>query len=1105
MKAAGGFGGRARDVRKEVKHALNQLRWHLCEEIGVPFASIQLYVSSAEYHNGNGVADDMGGGSDESGDTPRWCRQWVREGRCNRKRCRFKHVLTLAPIGARPSHKSSASMAPLLLLEGEEVEAVLTAPSNASAGAGSVGGGSGGSISNYTLVSSSSSTGQGPMLHRAVFLAVAGQRIVWDKERPEVWEAFVGACLQTVKEIDPCRNHPGITITKDRGHRVLSPIDTLRHGSSEGSLKLSPEQTKVQDFPPRSYATGNGLLAFLPMGIVRELFVHYLSPSACARCVRVCRDWAIRAGDEDIWRYFLASTFGITLPRQSTTRTASKTGKEYQHTFPSAADDYALHCHAPPSSLFTTTEVDAGAFTMRRRHANEALFCDLSTLALEADGEELTACATAEDSFSRGTVLVTPPPQLAPKERGEIGENLCENEMAMQTGNGDIVCCAHFFHPRLEYGRWQHVYWNTEALAESAGGTGGNGERKRRERGVFCLSGLPHEEVAIGNRDAPGLSPLPRPQQLDRLVSKGRSTSSPGASPSPHPRHLVARFHGHDRGMVLALHVDEEKDRLISGDVSGCVRLWELHSGRKIGTVDLRTNLSCLVADSRTLYVGTLKGVLYTIDLEDLSDVRAHRLWGEGPASTISSLCLMQQSVIASTHRFRPEKILRRGESRRFGEKEEHAKSTPTCSFPPRSDHLDSQGTDLIKSPVLDARSSALPACATQEDRGIEHKSDSILSRDSGLMRKRSNVPSSSAGRKEKNTASCEISTQEREDIVPRLVIGFGNGSFMLLHGTQRLMSLTLSDTLSAFPSPSCSSPSSLLHHLYTLPLAEPACVFLLAMGRKSFVAAACPDRLFLWSDEDEGKREEGREREMNQPKTEMPVVPLRTFVSSPWALQMEASSNVVKTTKGSDGKGQTESGRVVDGAMMEPKDWHSGDAPCDVVMLAIWPELEERHAIEDDDQVASPVIIVTGCNHDDLLRWWDLNDAKGGTMEEAVGHPHPATGPQAVCTAITPACVSIKRGVMCDVSHQRRSKEELASLGTLCMTQAAGILLSSHLNGSMVLWHVGQRQRVASFHRLPLFESLLLTTVGLDTVACYEREIVYARRAAAVEQTPWV
>ncbi|TFJ83990.1 hypothetical protein NSK_005085 [Nannochloropsis salina CCMP1776] len=926
------------------------------------------------------------------------------------------------------------------------------------AGAGSVGGSSGGSISNYTLVSSSSSTGQGPMLHRAVFLAVAGQRVVWDKERPEVWEAFVGACLQTVKEIDPCRNHPGITRTKDKGHRELSPIDTLRRGSSEGSLKLSPEQAKVQDLPPRSHATGNGLLAFLPMGIVRELFVHHLSPSDCARCVGVCRDWAIRAGDEDIWRYFLASTFGITLPRPSTTRTASKTGKEYQHTFPSAADDFALHCHAPPSSLFTTTEVDAGAFTMRRRHANEALFCDLSTLALEADGEELTACAKAEDSFSRATVLVTHPPHLAPKERGEIGENLCENEMAIQTGYGNIVYCAHFFHPRLEYGRWQHVYWNTEALAESAGGTGGNGERKRRERGVSILSGLPQEEVAIGNGDAPGLSPLPRPQQLDRLVSKGRSTSSSRASPSSHPRHLVARFHGHDRGMVLALHVDEQKDRLISGDVSGCVRLWALHSGRKIGTVDLRTNLSCLVADSRTLYVGTLKGVLYTIDLEDLSDVQAHRLWGEGPASTISSLCLMQQSVIASTHRFRPEKILRRGESRRLGEKEERAKSTPTCSFPPRSDHLDSQGTDLFKSPVLDARSSALPACATQEHRGIEHKSDSILSPDSGLMRKRSNVPSSSAGRKEKNMASCEISAQEREDIGPRLVIGF-----------------------------------------------EPACVFLLATGRKSFVAAACPDRLFLWSDEDKGKREEGREREMNQRKTEMPVVPLRTFVSSPWALQMEASSNVVKTTKGSNRKGQTESGRVVDGAMMELKDWHNGDAPCDVVMLAIWPELEERHAIEDDDQVASPVIIVTGCNHDDLLRWWDLNDAKGGTMEEAVGHPHPATGPQAVCTAITPACVSIKKGVMCDVSHQRRSKEELASLGTLCMTQAAGILLSSHLNGSMVLWHVGQRQRVASFHGLPLFESMLLTTVGLDTVACYEREIIYARRTAAVEQTPWV
>lgn len=41
------------------------------------------------------------------------------------------------------------------------------------------------------------------------------------------------------------------------------------------------------------------------------------------------------------------------------------------------------------------------------------------------------------------------------------------------------------------------------------------------------------------------------------------------------------------------------RGRLISGDVAGSVRLWELHSGARLATVDLRTHLTCLAADGR--------------------------------------------------------------------------------------------------------------------------------------------------------------------------------------------------------------------------------------------------------------------------------------------------------------------------------------------------------------------------------------------------------------------------------------------------------------------------------------------------------------------------
>lgn len=108
------------------------------------------------------------------------------------------------------------------------------------------------------------------------------------------------------------------------------------------------------------------------------------------------------------------------------------------------------------------------------------------------------------------------------------------------------------------------------------------------------------------------------------------------------------------------------------------------------------------------------------------------------------------------------------------------------------------------------------------------------------------------------------------------------------------------------------------------------------------------------------------------------------------------------------------------------------------------------------------PALVVTACDHDAALRWWELTPGRNA----------------AVCTAITPAPVSS------------------AETGTLSLAQAKGVLLSAHLDGSLVVWHVGQRRPVARFGSFPLLESIALTPRALGLLACFERHILLARGA---------
>lgn len=123
------------------------------------------------------------------------------------------------------------------------------------------------------------------------------------------------------------------------------------------------------------------------------------------------------------------------------------------------------------------------------------------------------------------------------------------------------------------------------------------------------------------------------------------------------------------------------------------------------------------------------------------------------------------------------------------------------------------------------------------------------------------------------------------------------------------------------------------------------------------------------------------------------------------------------------------------------------------------------------------PALVVTACDHDAALRWWELTPGRDA----------------AVCTAVVPAFFAAAAAVPPAGSGGGGST---GAVGTLSLAQAGGVLLSAHLDGSLVVWHVGQRRPVARFGPLPLLESLALTPRALGLLCCFERHIVLARGA---------
>ena len=546
------FGGRARDVQKEVRQVLNQLRWHLCEVAGVPFGSTQVFIStlgssSSCSSSGGGGGGGGGGrglvpGGEEEEEASRWCRQWVREGRCDRKHCRYRHVLTLAPVGAKPSLKSAGSMAPLQVVEGEDLEAALAAAAISGSAGGGSGSGSSSTSSGNGVAPSSPFGGGPPPMYRAVFVVLGREQVVWDKERPEVWEAYLASHTNGGNSSSSSSNNSGAFPPR--------PPGMLRRGSSADSFSSLLETDAKSDASsvlpfvhpslPHLVATegGNSFLHAWPSDVSWELLAHFLLPEECARCIATCRGWAERAGEERLWRHVLARTFGWSLPPFQT-----KEAVRPVRAAAAAAAGAAASCSSSVSPEIVATVTAPRGQRRLVSKSSSSICCDLSTLALQDDDDlsaaslldTASAAATAtatgeeEDSFLRlrhthATPLTHSPPPASVGEAEEEGKS-----SSSSSSNGEEVYFTSFHHPRRVYGRLRHACRNVQALKEwsDTGGYGGGGGGRGGGGGGGGGGGV----FLSSSNSGGGGGSLPSSSSSPYLSS----SPSPLFSTSPHP------------------------------------------------------------------------------------------------------------------------------------------------------------------------------------------------------------------------------------------------------------------------------------------------------------------------------------------------------------------------------------------------------------------------------------------------------------------------------------------------------------------------------------------------------------------------------------------
>ena len=158
-------------------------------------------------------------------------------------------------------------------------------------------------------------------------------------------------------------------------------------------------------------------------------------------------------------------------------------------------------------------------------------------------------------------------------------------------------------HPRREYGRLRHVCQNARALSDWNGGSGGGGANGgiggsgggstgggSNSRSASTPSGGRPPAAPGGGGPSPSSGSSPAgaagaagpaslfssspAERAGTPASLAGSAADEGAGRRGGPLqqvHVVQRFHGHDRGAVIALHVDEARDRCVRACAFCCM------------------------------------------------------------------------------------------------------------------------------------------------------------------------------------------------------------------------------------------------------------------------------------------------------------------------------------------------------------------------------------------------------------------------------------------------------------------------------------------------------------------------------------------------------
>ena len=91
---------------------------------------------------------------------------------------------------------------------------------------------------------------------------------------------------------------------------------------------------------------------------------------------------------------------------------------------------------------------------------------------------------------------------------------------------------------------------------------------------------------------------------------------------------------------IIAVSTDEERNRLITCSNMGLISIYDLQNGHRFkSSCDLRCKVECMKCTDTRIFVGNSRGVLFCIDIDDMSSFSKHKITQN--QSSITDVCIL--------------------------------------------------------------------------------------------------------------------------------------------------------------------------------------------------------------------------------------------------------------------------------------------------------------------------------------------------------------------------------------------------------------------------------------------------------------------------------